>query len=101
MTWRLFLDDCRCPPNQDFEVARSDHEARELVLELGCPSFMSLDFHLGAGHPTGLDFARWLVEMDRTGIRPLPEDFSFEVHSSDPVGSREISRLLVAHLKRG
>lgn len=101
MSWRLFLDDLRSPSDQRAQIARSDDEARRMVIERGGPNFISFDFHLGDGCATGLDFAKWLVEMDQSGRATLPEDFSFEVHSSDPVGAMKIRELLLNHLRRG
>jgi hypothetical protein len=98
--WRLFLDDLRFPSDQRALIARSDDEGRRMVIERGGPSFISFDFHLGDGCATGLDFAKWLVEMDQSGRAMLPEDFSFEVHSSDPVGTRKIRELMLNHLRR-
>ncbi len=72
-----------------------------MVIERGCPSFISFDFHLGNGCATGLDFAKWLIEMDQSGFVMLPDDFSFDVHSSDPAGAGKISLLLLDHLRRG
>lgn len=99
--WNLFLDDLRFPPDSNVVVARSLDEARRMVIDRGCPNFISFDFHLGNGCATGLDFANWLIEMDRSGRVMLPDDFSFKVHSSDPVGARKIRQALVDHLRRG
>ena len=99
--WNLFLDDLRFSSDRNAVVARSDDEARRMVIERGCPSFVSFDFHLGNGCATGLDFANWLIEMDRKGRVMLADDFSFEVHSSDPVGARKIRQVLVDYLRRG
>ena len=49
--------------------------------------------------PTGFDFAKWLVEMDMDNIYKFPENFSFHVHSANPVGKANIEGYLNNYLK--
>ncbi len=89
----LFVDDERDPPRdgRDWTVARSVEEAVALVGARGLPRFISFDHDLGEGG-TGQDFARWLVEHCLDG--GLAPDFSFYVHSQNPVGAENIRALL-------
>lgn len=93
--WKLFLDDLRFPENDEFCIARTVAKAQEMIMRSGMPNFISFDHDLGideAGEllPTGYDFVKWLVEMDMNGMIKIPSDFSFEVHSKNPVGAKNI-----------
>lgn len=98
MTYRLFLDDVREAPN-GFLVARDYNAAIRMLLGLNCPSAMSFDHDLGEG-PSGYDVAWWMVEkdMDEDG-KWIPRDFEYYVHSANPVGSENISKLFKNYLK--
>ena len=115
--WQLYLDDIRNPPNTEkFVIARTAQEAKDLVLEKGCPIYISFDHDLGYKVPeskdeiiivgpentteeTGYDFAKWLIEQDQNGIIEIPEDFSFNVHSANPIGAKNIHSILMSYLK--
>ena len=88
--WRLYLDDAR---------ARSFDEARNLTLERGCPEHVCFDFHLGEVNLTGKDFADWLILADQRRVITIPEEFEFDVHSSDAVGAAAIHNALARYLK--
>lgn len=111
MTWKLFLDDIRDTVNVDkldiphkeiqWNIARSVDQAKKLVKEFNCfPAFISFDHDLGydyiTGKPdaTGYDFAKWLVDMDQNKVFEFPDNFQFFVHSSNPVGKRNIEEYL-------
>lgn len=111
----LYLDDVRTPPKtRDWSfVARRVEDAKQYCLEEGCPSFVSFDHDMGGVFgasgsftcdPSGMDFAKWLVEEDQnSGGTFMPEDFRFHVHSSNPAGAANIQSLLdgyLAHRKR-
>ena len=57
---RLFVDDWRRPPTQDWKVARTYLEA-VAVLEGGDVEWLSLDYDLESG-PNGMDVCAWLVD---------------------------------------
>lgn len=124
MTWRLFIDDdcdgLRAPaitvedpswrsmmnlygdaPKTerlgDWVLARSVDEAVEMVEQRGMPGFVSFDHDLGDGKD-GIALAHWLIEKDLDGV-PLPPDFSFEVHSGNPVGRANIRGLLQGYIE--
>lgn len=104
MNWKLYLDDIRTPEDYYYIVSRSVEDAQKLVLICGSAEFISFDHDLGVDEdgnilPTGYDFAKWLVEMDMDGIITIPSDFSFEVHSTNPIGAKNIYELLNSYLK--
>ena len=110
----LFLDDERKPSDvtwvliggvgswgATWEVVRSCAEAKEWVLKNGFPDVISFDHDLSEIHyandysdeSTGYDFARWLIERDMD-MHSMPDNFSFTVHSKNPVGAENIAGLL-------
>lgn len=104
MSWVLFLDDERMPAGNPEEfmgmprrIARSFDEAVQLVEEHGFPSLVQFDHDLGDG-PSGYDFAKWLVDrdMDRGG---MPDGFTYDIHSQNPIGARNIQSYLNSYLK--
>ena len=120
MSWNLFLDDIRDPSYADdgreYVLARSWVDAVTLIHEKGCPSHISFDHDLGwdllmpdketgiiidMGRPakTGYDLAMWIVERDLDGQILIPEDFTFFVHSSNPVGKANIEGLLTSYFR--
>jgi hypothetical protein len=113
MTYRLFIDDERFPPNdnQSWEIARDFGEVSEVLARRGAPEFMSFDHDLGDHTPSGFDIAKALVEGDmsaRSQTDPrgpafnftFPEGFSFYVHSQNPIGKRNIQSYLEGYLKQ-
>jgi hypothetical protein len=108
LRWKLYLDDLRTPPDESFIVARTMEEAQKLIETSGMPIFISFDHDLGTDDqgnllPTGYDFVKWLVEMDMDEIIMIPAGFTFDVHSQNPVGARNIQSYLSAYMaqKRG
>ena len=100
---KLYLDDVRDLPDESFDLARSYEEAVLFVKENGIPPFISFDHDLGVDEnekllPTGFDFAKWLVDMDMDNIYKFPENFSFNVHSANPVGKANIEGYLKNYL---
>lgn len=104
MKKKLYLDDLRDLPDESYILARSYEEAILYVKHNGIPPFISFDHDLGVDEdekllPTGFDFAKWLVEMDMDNIYKFPENFSFYVHSANPVGKANIESYLSNYLK--
>lgn len=97
MSYRLFLDDERFPVEEGCVIARSYDEAREIVLRDGVPEFISFDHDLGEGR-SGSDFAHWLVNylLDHPNVDMT--NFSFYVHSQNPVGADRIRNLMNSFL---
>lgn len=95
--YKLYLDDIRTPLSDGWVVVRSYDEAVSYVQVNGFPREVSLDHDLGEAVPTGMDFARWLVEQD-LDHDSMPDNFEFNIHSANPVGSDNISGLLTSYL---
>lgn len=82
---KLFIDDIRNPPGDDFSVVRSTQEAIEWVKTNGMPTFISFDHDLG-GEDTSMIFLHKLYEFwNETDT--IPE---YTVHSANPIGSKNI-----------
>jgi len=78
-------------------------QAIEIVKQKGFPQFVSFDHDLGYDanlglQRTGMDFARWLVELDLETNR-MPDGFQYYVHSQNPVGVENIRGLLDCYLR--
>lgn len=104
MSYKLFLDDVRNPSwvhngdPDDWIVCRSMEQAVNVVNNLGWPSVISFDHDLGYQVPTGMDFAKWLVNLDLDGCC-MPDDFQFHVHSANPTGAANIKGLLTNYME--
>ena len=98
MSYKLFLDDERMPVDpENWVIVRSFHEAIEAMEVLGFPNFISFDHDLGSGL-TGYDFCQYLVELDMDK-KVLSEDFSFYVHSQNPIGKKNIEAFMNNYLE--
>ena len=96
---RMFLDDIREPKQKYDIVVRSFEEAAVYILKHGMPNFISFDHDLGMDEngeiaKNGYDLAKWIVNMDLNGQIKIPRDFTFEVHSANPVGKENIETIL-------
>ena len=98
----MFLDDERFPPDdgQNWVIARSHKEAQEAVIEHECiPSFISFDHDLGE-EKTGLDVAHLIANLDSfSSVYSIPDDFSWYVHSQNPVGRDNINMFLKGYME--
>lgn len=97
MSYILFIDDTRDPVNQESIVVRNLEEAQAIITELGWPNHIDFDHDLGKNEPSGYDFAKWIIEEDMDKDF-LTEEFSFSVHSMNPVGRENIKNLLNNYL---
>ena len=93
MRWQLFLDDDRWPPGEptdwaswEWVVARNVDDAIWYVEHYGMPYHIAFDHDLGAKKMTGMDFAVWLSEEVLSSRKTFPTDFSYSIHSLNPVG---------------
>jgi len=99
MSYNLFIDDERMPPNDHREwiVARTSGEAVSFLYNYGTPSFISFDHDLG-GDDTSIVYIDVLIELALDlidmGVDPgkikFPRDFV--VHSQNPVGAKNIEQ---------
>jgi hypothetical protein len=97
---KLFLDDERMPANNgpDWIIERSSASAIQGCKLLGCPKFISFDHDLG-GDDTAMAFVHWLINYDLDHPGFIPGDFSFDVHSQNPIGKANIEGLLNSYLR--
>jgi hypothetical protein len=119
----LFLDDERMPGDvtwidigggATWNIVRSFDQAVEWVNQNGFPDVISFDHDLGyEGYDTtesgivvvtnakeeksGYDFAKWLVDLDMD-TNAMPENFSFTVHSKNPIGAANIKGYLDSYI---
>lgn len=94
MTYRLFIDDERYPPNDGHEwiIARSSQAAIDCIVTNGIPSYISYDHDLG-GDDTSMRFIVWLIDSYLDGVlTEFPNKYT--VHSQNPVGARNIRGIL-------
>ena len=110
----LFLDDIRDPADvtwmnigtgkeyhnsrgAPWNIVRSYDEAVTWVFRNGFPNVISFDHDLGL-EKSGHDFAKWLVEYDME-TNAMPDNFTFTVHSKNPVGVENIHGLLDNYIR--
>lgn len=101
MTWNLFIDDERFPPNdgRDWVIARNIKEVKEAIAGLGFPGHISFDHDLGENQATGFNIARWMIDEDQNYGHVISTDLTFYVHSQNPVGKENIESLMNSYLK--
>jgi len=111
--YQIFLDDERNPSdvfwapwhiqekyhNEKWIICRKREEVYCAIYQKGFPSYISFDHDLGENESTGFDIAKMIVDMDLDGFRDIPEDFSFYVHSKNPVGKKNIETYLNNYMK--
>lgn len=93
MTYCLFIDDERYPPDdgKDWIIARNEKDVVVSLIDKGMPSFISFDHDLGRDENTGYDIAKLLVKLDIEDDNfSFPNNFSYYVHSQNPVGKENI-----------
>jgi hypothetical protein len=97
----LFLDDERFPVENGYSwtIVRNYDEAAHYVLKHGMPCHASFDHDLGQ-EKSGYDFVKWLVELDMTmNGNTIPKDFTYYVHSQNPIGVANINAYLQNYLE--
>ena len=98
MTWKLWLDDIRQVPDSTWTCAHTVTQAQNLIKKYGVPDSISFDHDLGEGL-TGYDFAKWLCIKDDNKECIIPDDFTYTVHSANPVGAKNIQMYMDTYLK--
>lgn len=73
--------------------------AQDYILNKGCPDFISFDNDL-MRNLEGVDLAKWLVENDMDNPGFIPKDFSFFVHSQNPIAKQKIYSYLGQYLEQ-
>lgn len=78
--------------------AANPREFVNLIEDHGIPAFISFDWYLGPGWDNGERVIEWLIERDKRGEHTFPQDFMFEVHSSDHSKNRAMHARLSGYL---
>lgn len=96
----LYIDDIRNPKSEFDKITRSSDETIEYITRYGCPNFISFDHDLG-GDDTSMVIVKWLIEMDLDmGGEFIPRNFSWNVHSANPVGAANIEGYLNSYINQ-
>jgi hypothetical protein len=96
---RLYIDDIRNPKGIFDHIARTSEDAMEWMIRNGCPTEISFDHDLG-GDDTAMIVVKWMVDMDlNTDGDFIPEEFTFYVHSANPIGKLNIEGYLNNYLR--
>ena len=90
---KMFLDDERSPITDDWAIVRSSQEAIDHVKAYGMPVEIAFDHDLG-GDDTSMVFLWWMVGELLDGNLVIPKEFTFSVHSQNPIGARNIESLM-------
>ncbi|MDD2879702.1 MAG: hypothetical protein PHQ58_04650 [Rhodoferax sp.] len=93
--WEMFIDDERFPAEKEqhsFVVVRSSQEAIAFCNAVrSLPKRISFDHDLG-GDDTSMVFINWMIDRlyEDNPVFKLRKDFTFSVHSQNPVGANNI-----------
>ncbi len=98
MIWKLFIDDIR-QADRGTVLCRNVDKAVELIDKDGFPTFISFDHDMGINQKSGKDFANIIVERVLNQQWIIPNNFSFQVHSDNPLGAENIRSIMNALLK--
>lgn len=85
MTYKMFIDDERNPPDNEYVVCRSTEESINYIKKNGWPYHFSFDHDLG-GDDTVVEFLKKLYNIWNEKIS-IP---SYHVHSANPIGKKNI-----------
>lgn len=106
MTWKLFIDDERDPSiypeplASEMVVVRTYAMAINLIDFHGIPEFIAFDHDLADPFDrTGYDLAKYIVELDINNTHKIPDNFTYNVHSANPMGAANIRGYLDGYLK--
>lgn len=95
---KLFIDDLRRPPTDEYVLVRDVAEAIFWVTTNGCPVEISFDYCLACGK-TVMPFVEWLIKQDKDANGHFfPKDFAYQTHSSSAFGCSEIHRVFGGYL---
>ena len=96
--YKLFIDDERFPVTDDWVIVRTSKEAIDYVAQNGFPREISFDHDLGYDD-TSIRFLHWIAEALMDGKLTIPENFTYSVHSQNPVGAKNIHSYMQCILK--
>lgn len=87
---KLFIDDLRNAPDSSWIIARTSNDANDIITRIGIPNHISFDHDLG-GDDTAICVVNFIIEAVLDGLLRFPENFTFNVHSANPVGAANIT----------
>jgi hypothetical protein len=93
MTYKLFIDDERCPTDPSCIVVRTSMTALAYVMAHGIPQHISFDHDLG-NDDTSMVFINSMINYMLDNGMKFPHDFAYDVHSQNPVGVGNIKSLM-------
>lgn len=103
MSWNMFIDDERFPANdgKEWVICRNKLQVMHAVSNHHntLPNYISFDHDLGYQEATGYDIVKWLIESHMDNKVSMPSDFSYYVHSQNPIGKLNIERYLENYMK--
>lgn len=104
MTYSLFIDDERFPPENDgydWIIARDWDDVKSIIRLNGMPIFLSFDHDLGDHTYSGHEIIKFIVELDMDGDPDfyIPEDFGYYVHSQNPIGKANITGYIASYIR--
>lgn len=95
----MYIDDIRNPKGEFDIIVRSSVETIDYMNENVCPSFISFDHDLG-GDDTSIVIVHYMIEKDlNSNGKYIPEGFTWNIHSANPVGVLNIDSLLKSYMK--
>jgi hypothetical protein len=98
--WRASMNLPAVPPETshlgEWVVALDAAAAISIIEARGVPAFVSFDHDLGDGRDA-MAVVRHMIEVDMERAA-IPDGFSYEVHSANPVGRANITGLLDGYL---
>jgi len=97
MDYTAYIDDLRIPKGNFDIILRSSEAAIKYMTHHGCPKYISFDFDLG-GDDRAIDIVKWMIEQDLDAGDFIPDNFSYNIHSANPVGSEMIDSYLKGYL---
>lgn len=78
-------------------ISRNYTQTKNLIDLYGIPNFISFDHDLGESK-NGYEIARYIIEQDLDGKHMIPSNFSFYVHSQNPIGKSNIENILLSYI---
>lgn len=108
MSYSLFIDDIRLPkvqaPVGNWQITRNMYETLLVLSNLGFPEHISFDHDLGEKEDA-MQIVKKMIEMDMDHDEKysewiIPHNFTFNVHSANPVGAKNITCLLKNYLNQ-
>lgn len=100
----MYIDDLRTPIEEFDVIVRSYDEAIAIFKRYGVCEYISFDHDLGVDKnnkplKSGFDIAKWLIKHDKNHTYKIPSNFTYKVHSQNPIGKKNIILLLDSYLQ--